>query len=61
MKQKLQIVNFYRFKELLEEFVPNGFSADGCRECNENCNELTPNDDKDYDKTLKELYVRLIK
>ena len=36
-----------RFKELVEEFAENNFSADGCRECNELCHSIMPNDFKD--------------
>ena len=60
---KLEIVNYNNFKHLLENFVPDNFSVDGCRECNENCNEVVPNDFSDgkYDCDLKEIYIKMIK
>lgn len=61
MKSKLEIIDYHKFKEILENFVPDNFNAEGCRECNENCNPIVPNDDKDYDLAFKILYNSLIK
>ena len=49
-----------KFKELIEEFVSDNFNADGCRECHEICHSIVPNEDKHYDKALKELKEKVI-
>lgn len=63
MKKKQEIVSYHHFKKLLEEFVPDYFSSDGCSMCNERATEIIPNDFNDgkYDRALKELYVSLLK
>lgn len=62
MKHRLYIINYHRFKELVEEFAGENFVAEDCKECHELAHTVTPDDYKgSYDLALKELYIKLLK
>ncbi len=56
-------MEFYEFKEMIENFVDENFCADGCKECHEAGHNIVPNDvlarnekETDYGKAIKNLY-----
>ena len=57
---ELKSITLEQFKELVEEFVSENFTADGCRECHEVGHNIVPDDYKgSYNKALNKLFNKL--
>ena len=58
----MKLIDYHKFKNLLEEFVGDNFIAeDLCPMCSDNCSPIIPNDFDDFDRQLKELYIKMMR
>lgn len=54
---KMTKITYKEFKDIIESFVSENFTADMCKECHELGHDIVPMDYKgSYDKALKKLF-----